>query len=218
MNKYIENRPELQALMREQWESIARITGKHTWFGVHTQKHPCDLWVYQELLYEIKPDVILEIGNYTGGSTYAFAHFCDIMGKGRVISVDITDENHDPNPLLQEHERVQWIIADATQPNVVETVKSMIEPHERVFIIEDSSHTYDNTLKVMNAYHDLVRPGDYFVVEDTVCYHGLDVGPRPGAWEAVEEFLRDHPEWEVDRSREKMITTWSPMGFLRRKY
>lgn len=217
MPKYIEDRPELKQLMREQWNKICPVNDKHTWFGVGIQKHPCDLWVTQELLFQIKPDVILEIGNYTGGSTYALAHFCDIMGKGRIISVDITDENHDPNPLLQNHERIQWIIADATQPNVIETIKGMIEPHERVLVIEDSSHTYANTLAVINAYQDLVRPGDYFIVEDTICWHGLDVGPNPGPWEAVQEFLRNNPNWEADREREKMITTWTPMGYLRRK-
>ena len=218
MTKYIEDRPDLEPLMRDNWEVIARINGRHTWMGVNTQKHPMDFWVYQELLFEIKPDVILEIGNYTGGSTYAFAHLCDIMGHGRIISVDITDENHDLRPELQDHPRIQWIVADATQPNVVETIKGMIEPHERVFVIEDSSHTYDNTLKVINAYNDLVRPGDYFIVEDTVCYHGLNVGPRPGAFEAVETFLQANPNWEADRSREKFLLTWTPKGFLRRKY
>ena len=220
MTKYIEERPDLEPLMRDNWEVIALngVKVNHRWMGVDIQKHPMDFWVYQEMLFEIKPDVILEIGNYTGGSTYAFAHLCDIMNKGRIISVDVTDQNHDPRPELQDHPRIQWVVADATQPNVIQAIKNMIEPHERVLVIEDSSHTYDNTIKVINAYHDLIRPGDYFIVEDTVCWHGLNVGPKPGAYEAVEEFLAKNPNWEADRSKEKFILTWTPKGFLRRKY
>lgn len=219
MTKYIEQRPDLEPLMRDNWEVIARIENRqHTWMGVPTQKHPMDFWVYQEMLYEMKPDVILEIGNYTGGSTYAFAHLCDIMNHGRIISVDITDENHDPCEDMHNHERITWIVGDATQPEVVKTIKDMIKPEERVLVIEDSAHTLETTYAVLELYQDLTRVGDYLIVEDTVCYHGLNVGYMPGAYEAVELFLAKHPNWEADRTKEKFIMTWNPKGFLKRKY
>ena len=98
------------------------------------------------------------------------------------------------------------------------TIKDMIKPEERVLVIEDSAHTLETTYRVLELYNDLVRVGDHLIVEDTVCYHGLNVGHLPGAYEAVELFLDKNPNWEADRTKEKFIMTWNPKGFLKRKY
>ena len=83
-------------------------------------------------------------------------------------------------------------------------------------MIEDSSHTYDNTLAVLHAYAGLVSPGSYFIVEDGICHHGLDLGPFPGPYEAVTEFLRDNSQFVIDRTCESFFITWNPRGYLRR--
>lgn len=217
MTKHIENRPELHSALREDWERIYPLNGTNTWFGVAVQKHPFDIWIYQEMLYRMKPDVILEIGHCVGGSTMFFAHMLDLLGKGRVVSVDITDYLRDPRSYVREHPRITWITGDATMPDVESAVRSHIKPTDRVWIIEDSAHDFFTTYGVLSTYQDLVRPGDYFVVEDTICHHGLDAGVHPGAWEAVDEFLEQYPNWEVDRSMEKFSMTWCPRGFLRKK-
>ena len=67
----------------------------------------------------------------------------------------------------------------------------MISLEERVLIIEDSSHTYENTLNVLRLYSDFIKPGDYFIVEDSICHHGLSIGPIPGPYEAVEDFIKE---------------------------
>ena len=91
--------------------------------------------------------------------------------------------------------------------------------HDDVLIIEDSAHTFDNTLNVLKRYSPLIKPGGYFIVEDTICHHGLDVGPSPGPYEAVEAFLEMNPNFESDRSKEPFLITWNPKGYLkRRKY
>lgn len=90
-------------------------------------------------------------------------------------------------------------------------------PGERVLVIEDSSHTYDNTLAVLRTYSGLTLPGDLFIVEDSICHHGLDVGPNPGPYEAIEAFVQENPAFEVDRSQEALFITWNPKGYLRRK-
>ncbi len=189
------------------------IDGRTTYFGVQTQKNPLDLWVYQELIVARPPDVIVEIGNKYGGSALALAHLLDLVGHGRIIAVDI-DHAH-LRPAAKAHPRITFLEGDACA--LADQVKAMIPPGAEVLVIEDSSHTYDNTLGVLRAYSELVRPGGYFIVEDSICHHGLDVGPSPGPFEAIETFVDENPAFEIDRSRESFLITWNPKGFLRRR-
>lgn len=189
------------------------IDGRTTYFGVPTQKNPLDFWVYQELLTARPPDVIVEIGNKFGGSALALAHLLDLIGKGRIIAIDI-DHAH-VYPAAKAHPRIQFIEGDACA--LADEVKRLIPDGADVLVIEDSSHTYQNTRDVLRAYSPLVLPGGYFIVEDSICHHGLDTGPDPGPFEAAEDFVAGHPDFEIDRSKESFLITWNPKGFLRRK-
>lgn len=189
-----------------------RIMGQTTYFGVKALKNPFDHWLYQELIHERQPDVIIEIGNASGGSTLSLAHLCDLSGKGRVIALDVS---HRAVPAqVKAHRRITFIEGDACQ-NFGE-VEKLIAADERVLIIEDSSHTYQNTLDVLNTYAVLLKPGDYFIVEDSICHHGLDLGPNPGPYEAIETFLERNRDFITDRSRESFLITWNPKGYLKR--
>ncbi|MEK7830871.1 MAG: CmcI family methyltransferase, partial [Acidobacteriota bacterium] len=139
-----------------------QIVEQSTYFGVRTLKSPLDFWVYQEIIHAHRPDVIVEIGCRYGGSALALAHLCDLMGKGRVIGVDIS--LHDVAEVTRNHARITLIEGDACELSA--QVKSLIGNEERVLMIEDSSHTYENTLDVLRSYNSLVKPGDYFIVED----------------------------------------------------
>lgn len=176
-----------------------------TYFGIPTMKSPLDLWVYQEIITEIKPDVIIEIGTYKGGSALALAHLLDGIDKGEVISID-----KDPAPDFS-HPRISWVTSDANN-----FYPKKIEAGKKVLVIEDSSHEYNNTLNLLRGYCDLVSVGSYFIVEDTICRHGLDVGPLPGPYEAVQTFLSENKNFEADRGREPYLITWNPMGYLKR--
>jgi cephalosporin hydroxylase len=189
-----------------------RIVGDTTYFGVPTQKNPLDFWVYQEILTARKPDLILEIGNKFGGSTLALAHMLDLIGKGNILAVDI--DHSQIHPAARAHPRIEFIEGDACA--IADVVRSMIDPALDVMVIEDSSHTYENTLGVLRAYADLVKSGGYFVVEDSICHHGLDLGPKPGAYEAIEAFVAEDSRFRVDRSKESFLLTWNPKGFLLR--
>ena len=102
-----------------------------------------DFWIYQEILFELKPDSIIEIGNYCGGSTLALAHLCDGLGKGKVIGVDLS--HADVPELVRNHPRITITIAgDACQS--FDQVAGLIDPEDTVLVIEDSSHTYENTM------------------------------------------------------------------------
>jgi len=203
----------LDAPLCEVLETIQRrIMQKTSYFGVKTLKNPLDFWVYQEILHEVRPDVIVEIGNYRGGSALALAHYCDALGCGRVIGVDL--DHSEVGDSVRKHARVTLIEGDAT--GMVARVRELIGPTDRVLVIEDSSHTYENTLSVLRTYSGLVSPGSYLIVEDSICHHGLDVGPNPGPYEAIETFIDETDEFEIERERESFLVTWNPKGFLRR--
>lgn len=191
-----------------------RILRESHYAGVRIVKAPTDFFVYQEIIFELQPEVVIEIGNHAGGMLLAFAHWMDaISGPGIVFGVDIDHSLIDPK--VRRHNRVCLIQGDAA--TLAPTFRNFIKPGERVLVIEDSSHTYENTLAVLEAYQGYVTPGSYFIVEDTICHHGLDEGPFPGPAEAVRQFLIDHwPDFGMDKSREPFGLTWNPGGYLLR--
>jgi len=189
-----------------------RIMNQTTYFGVKALKNPLDHWVYQELIYENQPDIIIEIGNANGGSTLSLAHFCDLLGRGKVIGLDISHQGIPDS--VKNHCRITLIEGDACQ--CFTEVEKLISSNDRVLIIEDSAHTYENTLNILRIYSKLLKAGDYFIVEDSICHHGLSVGPDPGPYEAIEAFLKENGDFVIDRNRESFLITWNPKGYLRR--
>lgn len=212
MTKHVEDQLDLP--LRDVLQRIQEgIMKRTTYFGVPTHKNPNDAWIYQQILVAMRPDVIIEIGTKYGGSALYFAHLCDLLGHGRVISVDISHALLRPE--VGQHPRITLIRQDACEAH--DRVQAMVSPDERVLVIEDSSHTYDNTLAVLRTYSHFTRPGDYFIVEDSICRHGLPVGPEPGPYEAIETFVAENPDFEIDREQEALLITWNPKGYLRRK-
>ena len=197
-----------------QWKML----DNSTYFGVKTWKFPFDIWVYRELLVESRPDVLVEIGNRFGGSALWFAHLFDVLGRGRVIAVDI--DHSEVHPLARRHPRITWIEGDGVA--AAARVAPLIAAGESVFVVEDASHTYAHTLELMRLYGALVTPGQYMVIEDTVLHNGVE-NPYfldAGAFASVATYvgLGTAPcEWEMDRGAERYAITWNPTGFLRRK-
>jgi cephalosporin hydroxylase len=188
------------------------VTGT-TWFGIPAQKCPLDAWVYQEILTRQQPDVVIEIGNAYGGNTLFLAHMLDLLNHGRVIGVDQSMAGIPE--IVRNHPRITLIEGDAMR--MKDQVYALIGPKETVMIIEDSSHTFENTLNVLRGYSGMIKPGGYFIVEDTICHHGLEIGPDPGPWEAIEAFLEDDPTFVPDRELEHFYVTWNPKGFLKKR-
>jgi cephalosporin hydroxylase len=190
-----------------------RIMNRTTYFGVRALKNPLDHWVYQELIYETQPDVIVEIGNASGGSTLSLAHVCDLLGRGKVVGIDLSHEG--VPECVKNHHRIIFLEGDACQ--CFSEVAKLISATDRVLIIEDSSHTYQNTLNILRTYSFLLKPGDYFIVEDGICHHGLSIGPQPGPYEAIKTFVEENRDFEIDRDRESFLITWNPKGYVRRR-
>ena len=186
------------------------IIKKATYFGIPTYKFPLDAWVYQQLLFDYKPDVIVEIGSKFGGSALMMAHWLDRIGKGRIISVDICDKIY---PLARQHPRCMFLTGAALDvlPQILEQIKFP----EKVIVIEDSSHDEKHTLACLRLYSPLIKKGGYYIVEDSIANHGL---PRnySGPYPAIQTFLKENHAFEVDRECEQYLITWNPSGYLKR--
>ena len=192
----------------------AETTWKQTWWLGHpTQKCPLDLWMYQQILVETRPDLIVECGTYLGGSTRFLATVCDELDSGRIVSIDVLDR-----PGRPLHRRIGYLLGSSTDEGVVEQVRRRARKAKRVMAILDSDHARDHVLRELELYGPLVTPGCYVVVEDTNV-NGHPVSPEfgPGPREAVDEFLRRNDDFEVDRERERLLMTFNPSGYLRRR-
>jgi cephalosporin hydroxylase len=183
--------------------------------GKKVFKCPNDLWIYQEILWETKPDVIIECGTFHGGSTLYYAKLFDIMdSNGMIITIDV-----DAMPDMPVHERITYLYGSSTSAEILDKVKELIQGKEKIMVILDSDHSKDHVLKELELYHGFVTKGCYLVVEDSninghPVYSGFGQGPGP--MEAMDEFLPKHPEFETDKSKEKFMMSFNPNGYLKR--
>jgi cephalosporin hydroxylase len=189
-----------------------RTVGNTFWRGVQVSKCPLDLWIYQEILHEIRPSAIVETGTAAGGSALYLASICDLLGAGEIVTVDI-DERARPS-----HPRVTYIGGSSIAPEVVARVRELVGDRKPVVVILDSDHSKDHVLEELRRYAPLVTSGSYLIVEDTNI-NGHPVLPDfgPGPMEAVETFLGESDDFSVDTTREKLMLTFNPRGFLRRR-
>jgi cephalosporin hydroxylase len=182
------------------------------WLDVPVAKCPLDLWIYQEIISETKPDVIIETGTAYGGSALFLASMCDLLNRGRVITIDVTEQ-----PGRPQHKRVQYLSGSSTADEIISTVKSFIKSEDRVMVILDSDHRAEHVRRELEVYSQLVSPDCYLIVEDTNV-NGNPVMPLHGAgpMEAVAEFTKTQGSFVVDPEREKFFMTFNPKGYLRR--
>jgi len=180
--------------------------------GVPTQKCPFDLFVYQEILFEEKPDVIIEAGTAFGGGAYYLASICDLMGHGEVITIDITNTAQSP-----QHKRITYLLGSSTSETIFREVESRIQGKEKVLVILDSDHSKSHVLAEMKLYSRFVTVGSYLIVEDSnVNGHPVNPEHGPGPMEALQEFLREHDEFVIDKKREKHYISFNTNGYLKR--
>ena len=174
-------------------------------------KTPFDWIVLGDIIQDTRPEVIIEIGSYEGGSTLWMANLLDAMQvPGKIIGIDVR-----PTPVEVQHPRIKWVIGDCTDSQIVSQVEQLCDG-KRGMVIEDSDHKYHVTKAILDVYERFVAPDCYFVVEDTIVEF-IDMPPFPGPLKAVKEFIASHGDtFVIDRSREKYIITHNPMGYLLR--
>ena len=182
-----------------------------TWLGAQALKNPLDLWIYQEIVFETRPQLIVETGTYRGGSALYLASLCDLMDSGEVLSIDIQPVRED----YPSHPRVTYLGGrSSTDPEVVDEVRERAGGRP-ILVILDSDHSQKHVEAELAVYAPLVPVGSYVIVEDSNIGR-IRKDLMPGPLEAVETFLAQTDEFVIDREREKFLITFNPSGYLRR--
>lgn len=191
-----------------------RNFGDTTWMGQPIWQNVLDLHTMQETIYEVKPELLIECGTHCGGSALFFAHLFQIIGSGRVVTVDLVKMHDLSHPLIT------FLEGSSVDPQIIAEVRQIAGSVKGpVMVVLDSDHSASHVRREMEAYCGLVTTGSYMFTQDGALDDlvALRLGP-PGPRKAIHEFLGSHPEFEVDyaRSRRFLITN-SPMGWLKRK-
>lgn len=211
--------PKKQQKIVDQFHTLfydSNLLGK-TWndsyfLGVGINKLPMDLFIYQEIIYEIKPDIIIETGTKFGGSAYYMAVLCDAIKKGKIITVDTVEEKNPP-----KHKRIEYLIGSSTEDKIIKNIKNKIGKNDKVLVILDSDHRADHVYKELIIYSNLVTKGSYLIVEDTNVYgHPVNLEHGPGPMEALIKFMKKNNKFISDKSREKFYLTFNPKGYLKK--
>jgi cephalosporin hydroxylase len=181
------------------------------WMGVPCLKCPLDMWVYQEILHEIRPDLVIETGTHLGGSALFMAHVLDLLGKGEIITIDVNAA------IRPSHPRIRYVLGSSADTALVGELLRDRRPDEVRMVTLDSDHTETHVSRELELLSPWVTVGSYLIVEDSNI-NGHPTFPTfgPGPFEAVAAFLDTHTDFIVDPSREKFLMTFNPCGFLKR--
>jgi len=196
------------------------------WMGRPIIQFPQDIVALQEIIWSVKPDYIIETGVAHGGGLVLYASILKAIGHGKVIGIDI-DIRQPNKEALQKHPLKNLITIHQRDSLDMHSQLAFLRAKSRnykVIVILDSLHTHAHVLKELELYSPLVSVGSYIIAMDTIIEYlppnsfparPWDVGNNPAI--AVRQFLREHPEFEIDRSiEERLMITSSPGGYLRR--
>ena len=221
-------------LVSQQWVRLGwqmKYPYTFSWLGRPVIQLPEDMIRTQEVIYRLKPDVIVETGIAHGGSLIFYAGLCRLMGKGRIVGIDVEIRPHN-RQAIEAHELfdlITMVEGDSVSPQVVGEVDGLVAGAQTVLVILDSNHTKRHVLAELEAYHHLVTPGSYIVATDGVMQLVHDVprgdpdwkedNPSAAALEfasAHAEFVSEQPPWSFNESPlDKNVTHW-PDAWLRR--
>ena len=212
------------------------------WMGRPIIQYPQDIVAMQELIWSVRPDLIIETGIAHGGSLVlsasmlALLDLCDAVSSGaplvpratkrKVLGIDIDIRTHN-REAIEAHPLASWIQmieGPSTSPDVVANAADVARAYTRVLVCLDSNHTHAHVLEELDAYASMVSVGSYCVVFDTIiedlpgdAYPDRPWRPGNSPKSAVVEWLRSHPEFQNDRRiTEKLLISVAPDGFLRR--
>jgi cephalosporin hydroxylase len=224
--------------------ALSKYTYNFTMLGRPIIQYPQDMVAMQELIWTVKPDLIIETGIAHGGSLIlsssmlSLLDYCDAIEQGtmldpkaprrRVLGLDIEIRAHN-RAAIQAHpmaNRIDMIEGSSIDPAIIAQVQAIARGFERVLVCLDSNHTHDHVLAELEAYAPLVSPGSYCVVFDTIIedmpadmFPDRPWGPGNNPKTAVWKYLKTHPEFEIDKSiQDKLKITVAPDGYLRRFY
>ncbi len=235
---------DLQALSRVWVREVSPYKWAYnfSWLGRPAIQFPNDAWAMQELIWAIQPDLIIETGIAHGGSLVFSASMLALLdmadaiaqnssfdprnSKRKVLGIDIDIRQHN-REAIEAHpmaSRIQMIQGSSISPVVVKQVADYTKDYKRILVCLDSNHTHEHVLAELNAYASFTSVGSYCVVFDTLVEDlpraispDRPWGPGNNPKTAVLEYLKTHPEFEVDKSiQHKLLITVAPEGYLKR--
>jgi cephalosporin hydroxylase len=202
-----------------------RYTYNFTWLGIPVIQFPQDLCAMQEIIWEVRPEIIVETGIAHGGSLIFYASMLELLGgNGRVTGIDVDIRPHN-RVRIEAHPmaaRIDMISGSSTDPNIVAEVTARAAG-KRTIVVLDSNHTHEHVLAELEAYSPLVGKGSYLVVFDTTIEDqpegffadrpwGKTNNPKTAVW----EFMKENDRFEIDKSVEgKLVVTVARDGYLR---
>lgn len=214
------------------------------WMDRPIIQYPQDMVAMQELIWKVKPDLIIETGIAHGGSLImsasmlALLDMCEAIGSGTVLDpkksnrkvlgldIDIRQHNREEIDAHPMSSRIQMIQGSSIAPEVIQQVKAVAKNYQRVMVCLDSNHTHDHVLAELEAYAPLTSVGSYCVVFDTIVedmpkamFPDRPWGPGDNPKTAVWDYLKTHTEFEIDKSIDhKLLISVAPDGYLKRIY
>lgn len=207
---------------RSGWQN--KLSYEITWLGIPIIQIPEDILMVQELIWKVRPDVVVESGVAHGGALILYASILELIGHGRVVGVDVEIRKYN-RLAIQSHpmsRRITLIERSSTDDTTLKEVRRMIAPDEAVMVMLDSNHSRAHVREELERYAPLVSPGSYVIVFDSVMRMVHDAPNGQPTWiddnplAAVEDFLSTHPEFVQDAEYERLRTTYCHGGFLRR--
>lgn len=193
------------------YEGHLRVSYK----GIPAIKCPFDYVLYQMIVFELKPDIIIEIGTNKGGSALYLADLLDANNKGIVHTIDLPENKEES--VVNDHPRIKLF-----RQGFIAYDTSGLSSYDTVLVIEDGSHQYSDSLQALKKFSPYVTPGSYYIVEDAVVKAlGREKEFNGGPGRAINEFLQQHKNFEVDRKWCDFFgknATFNTDGFLKRMY
>ena len=212
--------------------TVPQYSYNFSWLGRPIIQYPQDIIAMQEIIWQVQPDLIIETGIAHGGSLIFSAAMLELNAAcggsrdARVLGIDIDIRAHN-REAIEGHSlfrRIDMIEGSSIRPEIIEQVKAKAMGKPSVLVCLDSNHTHDHVLAELEAYAPLTSKGSYCVVFDTLIedmpkdmFPDRPWGPGNNPKTAVWEYLKTHPEFQIDRSiQDKLLITVAPDGYLKR--
>ena len=207
--------------------NTAQYSYNFSWMGRPIIQYPQDMIAMQEIIWDVKPDLIIETGIAHGGSLIYYASLLELLGKGEVLGIDIDIREHNRREIEKHcmYKRIKMIEGSSISNEVINHVRKIAGDKESVVVCLDSNHTHEHVLTELNLYSPLVTPGSYIVAFDTIVEDlpegyfsqkrpwGISNNPRT----AVDTFLEKNKNFQIDRLIDnKLLVSVAPGGYLKR--
>lgn len=196
-----------------------------TWMGLPIIQMPEDIALTQEIMWDTKPDFVIEAGIAWGGSLALYAAFQELQGFGKVIGIDVTIPDHNREAILSTpvSHRISLIEGSSSDPEIFETISSQIPTGSNVLLVLDSNHSHEHVLAELKLWSPLLRKGNFIIVSDTIVEVIPEQKHRPRPWgpgnnpmTGMKEFLKSNDRFtSLNIYSDRAIVSFNPSGYLK---